>query len=87
MLLIFGDEDELRKVGGVQNKDHALAAKSARYVFDTPKGKKNLSELFDGRSQLIITSCLAQAGAQAAPAVLFSPITSMVPCPISNITT
>ena len=24
------------------------------YVFDTPKGKKNLSELFDGRSQLIV---------------------------------
>jgi len=54
MLLIFGDEDELRKVGGVQNKDHALAAESARYVFDTPKGKKNLSELFDGRNQLIV---------------------------------
>jgi hypothetical protein len=30
MLLIFGDEDELRKVGGVQNEDHALAAQSAR---------------------------------------------------------
>jgi predicted dithiol-disulfide oxidoreductase (DUF899 family) len=24
------------------------------YVFDTPNGKKNLSELFDGRSQLIV---------------------------------
>src|ERR1700694_4613314 len=24
------------------------------YVFDTPKGKKNLAELFDGRSQLIV---------------------------------
>jgi predicted dithiol-disulfide oxidoreductase (DUF899 family) len=24
------------------------------YVFDTPKGKKNLSELFDGRSQLVV---------------------------------
>jgi predicted dithiol-disulfide oxidoreductase (DUF899 family) len=24
------------------------------YVFDTPQGKKNLSELFDGRSQLIV---------------------------------
>ena len=24
------------------------------YVFDTPKGKKSLSELFDGRSQLIV---------------------------------
>src|SRR3954468_5259688 len=24
------------------------------YVFDTPEGKKKLSELFDGRSQLII---------------------------------
>ncbi|MGB7170841.1 MAG: thioredoxin family protein [Acidobacteriaceae bacterium] len=24
------------------------------YVFDTPEGKKNLSELFDGRSQLIV---------------------------------
>ena len=24
------------------------------YIFDTPKGKKNLSELFDGRSQLIV---------------------------------
>src|SRR6202790_1533137 len=23
------------------------------YVFDTPKGKRNLSELFDGRSQLL----------------------------------
>ena len=24
------------------------------YVFDTPKGKKNLAELFDGRSQLVV---------------------------------
>src|SRR5947209_20036132 len=24
------------------------------YVFDTPQGKKNLSQLFDGRSQLIV---------------------------------
>ena len=24
------------------------------YVFDTPQGKKTLSELFDGRSQLIV---------------------------------
>jgi len=24
------------------------------YIFDTPKGKKNLSELFDGRRQLIV---------------------------------
>jgi predicted dithiol-disulfide oxidoreductase (DUF899 family) len=41
------------------------------YVFDSPSGKKNLADLFDGRSQpSSITSCLARTGtrdAQAAP--------------------
>jgi hypothetical protein len=37
-------------------------------------------------SSLCITSCLAQAGEQAALVIHFSPITSMAPFPTSNIT-
>jgi predicted dithiol-disulfide oxidoreductase (DUF899 family) len=35
------------------------------YVFDTPKGKKNLSELFDGRSQLIVYHFMLGPGWEA----------------------
>jgi predicted dithiol-disulfide oxidoreductase (DUF899 family) len=35
------------------------------YVFDTPKGKKTLSELFDGRSQLIVYHFMLDPGWEA----------------------
>ncbi|HEY4765903.1 MAG TPA: thioredoxin family protein [Candidatus Sulfotelmatobacter sp.] len=35
------------------------------YVFDTPKGKKTLSELFDGRSQLIVYHFMLGPGWEA----------------------
>ena len=52
------------------------------YVFDTPKGKRTLAELFaDAASSSSITSCSARAGPQAAPAARSSPITSMARLP------
>ena len=50
------------------------------YVFDGPKGKETLSDLFDGRSQLIIyTSCSTPNGPRAANRALSSPITTILP--------
>jgi hypothetical protein len=58
------------------------------YIFDTPKGKKTLAIFSRAAvSSSFITSCLARAGARAAPAAPSWPIIWTEPCRISSITT
>ena len=58
-----------------------------QYIFDSPKGKETLADLFDGRSQLIIKHlCLAPAGRKAASAARSRSTTSRALSCISNTT-
>ena len=55
-----------------QRRDLPWVQVNKEYVFDGPQGKQTLSELFDGRSQLIyITLCMIQIGMQHVSHVLF----------------
>ena len=60
------------------------------YVFETDEGQKTLAELFDGRSQLLVTTSCSATGSGStrrirdAPAARSPPITSTAPVPHLN---
>lgn len=61
-----------------ERRDLPWVQVNKEYVFDGSDGKQTLSELFDGRSQLIIfILCLVQVGMQDVQAVPFGPTTSI----------
>jgi predicted dithiol-disulfide oxidoreductase (DUF899 family) len=56
-MALLGKENEftvLRDQLSQQRRDMPWLAVDKEYVFEGPKGKETLSELFDGRSQLIV---------------------------------
>jgi predicted dithiol-disulfide oxidoreductase (DUF899 family) len=55
------------------------------YIFDAPKGRKTLADLFEGRSQLIVShSCSVPSGSRVARAALSCPIISTAASRISR---
>jgi len=52
------------------------------YIFETEDGAKGLADLFDGRSQLLVsTSCSGRPTRRAAPSAPRSPTRSLLRCP------
>ena len=79
---LLKDEKEftiLRDRLSQQRQDLPWVVINKEYIFEGPDGKQTLSELFDGRSQLVVYHFMFDPGWEAGcPSCSFGPTISMV---------